>query len=188
MLARWGIGALFAALVVLAGGPAAAEGLSGAHKKLIDGRLSSQFKSRIAAAEEEAATRRRQVFEIPAGTGGPFRALARAAALQHNIPPDLFARLVTAESAWNPRAVSPKGAIGLAQLMPFTARALGVNPKDPRQNLEGGARYLAQQYRRFGSWRLALAAYNAGPEAVQKYGGVPPYRETRNYVKKILGP
>jgi soluble lytic murein transglycosylase-like protein len=64
---------------------------------------------------------------------------------------------------------------------------LGVNPTDPRQNLEGGARYLAAQYRKFGSWRLALAAYNAGPQAVEKYGGVPPFNETRNYVKMILG-
>ncbi|HAW47938.1 MAG TPA: lytic transglycosylase, partial [Roseovarius sp.] len=76
---------------------------------------------------------------------------------------------------------------GLAQLMPETARNLGVNPHDPRENLEGGARYLAEQYRTFGSWRLALAAYNAGPGAVTKHGGVPPYEETRNYVKVILG-
>jgi soluble lytic murein transglycosylase-like protein len=62
-----------------------------------------------------------------------------------------------------------------------------VNPRDPRQNLEGGARYLAEQYRKFGSWRLALAAYNAGPQAVENHGGVPPYQETRNYVRVILG-
>ena len=71
--------------------------------------------------------------------------------------------------------------------MPFTARKLGVDPHDPAQNLDGGARYLSQQYRTFGSWRLALAAYNAGPEAVRKYGGVPPYKETRNYVRVIWG-
>jgi soluble lytic murein transglycosylase-like protein len=71
--------------------------------------------------------------------------------------------------------------------MPQTARRLGVDPRDPQQNLEGGARYLAAQYRKFGSWRLALAAYNAGPGAVEKHGGVPPYNETRNYVRVILG-
>ena len=113
--------------------------------------------------------------------------MARDAARKHNVPEDLFARLVQQESAWNPTAKSHKGALGLAQLMPETARRLGVDPHDPLQNLEGGARYLAMQFRRFGSWRLALAAYNAGPEAVTKYGGVPPYKETMNYVRRIWG-
>lgn len=118
---------------------------------------------------------------------GVYAGMARDAARRHGIPEDLFLRLVQQESGWNPRARSHKGAYGLAQLMPFTARKLGVDPKDPAQNLEGGARYLKRQYLRFKSWRLALAAYNAGPGAVEKYGGVPPYRETRNYVKKIWG-
>ncbi|MEM7641698.1 MAG: lytic transglycosylase domain-containing protein [Pseudomonadota bacterium] len=112
---------------------------------------------------------------------------ARAAARQHGIPEDLFLRLIRQESGWNPNARSHKGAMGLAQLMPGTARQLGVNPQVPRENLEGGARYLAMQYRKFGTWRLALAAYNAGPGAVEKHGGVPPFRETRNYVRAILG-
>ncbi|MEL7343572.1 MAG: lytic transglycosylase domain-containing protein [Pseudomonadota bacterium] len=112
---------------------------------------------------------------------------ARAVARRHAIPETLFLRLVTQESGWNPRAVSPKGAIGLAQLMPATARALGVDPRDPEQNLEGGARYLRQQFDAFGSWRLALAAYNAGPGAVQKHNGIPPFKETQNYVIAILG-
>lgn len=118
---------------------------------------------------------------------GPLIEMARSAARRHGIPEDLFLRLVQQESAWNPNAISPKGAIGLAQLMPGTARYLGVNPRDPAQNLEGGARYLKEQQREFGSWMLALAAYNAGPEAVRRYGGVPPYRETRNYVNVIWG-
>lgn len=118
---------------------------------------------------------------------GPYLDIARQAARRYRVPEDLFLRLVQQESGWRADAVSHKGAIGLAQLMPQTARVLGVNPHDPRQNLEGGARYLAEQYRTFGSWRLALAAYNAGPGAVQKYGGVPPFKETRNYVKIILG-
>ncbi|CAN0606753.1 unnamed protein product [Ectocarpus sp. 12 AP-2014] len=71
--------------------------------------------------------------------------------------------------------------------MPGTARNLRVNPHNPAENLEGGARYLARQYRKFRSWRLALAAYNAGPGAVEKHGGVPPYRETQGYVRAILG-
>ena len=112
---------------------------------------------------------------------------ARAMARKHGVPEDLFLRLVQQESGWNAGARSHKGATGLAQLMPGTAAKLGVNPRDPIQNLEGGARYLRMMYNTFGDWRLALAAYNAGPGAVQKYGGVPPYRETRNYVRIIHG-
>jgi soluble lytic murein transglycosylase-like protein len=94
---------------------------------------------------------------------------------------------VQQESAWDLDAVSHAGAIGLAQLMPDTAALLGVDPHDANDNLDGGARYLAQQYRRFGNWRLALAAYNAGPEAVEAHDGVPPYAETQEYVRAILG-
>ncbi|MEP1767514.1 MAG: lytic transglycosylase domain-containing protein [Sulfitobacter sp.] len=118
---------------------------------------------------------------------GPYLAMARAAADKHGIPQDLFLRLVHQESRWNAKAVSHAGAIGLAQLMPGTAAFLRVDPTIPAQNLEGGARYLKQQYNEFGSWRLALAAYNAGPGAVKKYGGIPPYRETKNYVRIIAG-
>lgn len=118
---------------------------------------------------------------------GQFLQAAKNAARRHGVPEDLFLRLVQQESGWNPMARSHKGAMGLAQLMPATARRLGVDPRDPHENLEGGARYLAQQYRTFGNWRLALAAYNAGPDAVRKYGGVPPYRETKGYVTAILG-
>jgi soluble lytic murein transglycosylase-like protein len=118
---------------------------------------------------------------------GEYLALARQAARQHNIPEELFLRLVQQESGWNPAAKSHKGALGLAQLMPQTAQLLGVNPHDPKQNLEGGARYLSWQYRKFKSWPLALAAYNAGPKAVEKHGGIPPYKETQNYVKVIWG-
>ncbi|WP_372574369.1 lytic transglycosylase domain-containing protein [Ruegeria jejuensis] len=118
---------------------------------------------------------------------GQYTAMARDAARRHNVPEELFLRLVQQESNWNPRAKSHKGALGLAQLMPKTARSLGVNPHDPYENLDGGARYLSIQFREFKSWPLALAAYNAGPKAVQKHGGVPPYKETKNYVKKIWG-
>lgn len=118
---------------------------------------------------------------------GPYLDMARNAALKHGVPVDLFLKLVQQESGWNVNALSHKGAMGLAQLMPGTAAYLGVNPKVPEQNLEGGAKYLAEQYREFRSWRLALAAYNAGPEAVKKYGGVPPYKETQNYVRIIWG-
>src|SRR5437879_9641946 len=102
-----------------------------------------------------------------------------SAADQYNIPRDLFAALINQESGFNPRAVSPKGAQGLGQLMPGTAAGLGVTDAfDPAQNLEASARYFSQQLRTFGSEENALAAYNAGPGAVQKYGGVPPFPET----------
>ncbi|WP_425046539.1 lytic transglycosylase domain-containing protein [Primorskyibacter sp. S87] len=118
---------------------------------------------------------------------GQYLGMAREAARRHKVPEELFLRLVQQESNWNPRAKSHKGALGLAQLMPATARAMGVDPLDPYQNLDGGARYLKRQYRKFKSWRLALAAYNAGPDAVKKYKGVPPYKETQNYVRVIWG-
>ena len=118
---------------------------------------------------------------------GQYLAIAKAAATRHGVPTDLFLKLVQQESGWNKHAKSPKGAIGLAQLMPQTARRLRVDPHDPAANLEGGARYLRMMYDKFGTWRLALAAYNAGPEAVTRHAGVPPYRETQNYVKVIWG-
>ena len=95
-------------------------------------------------------------------------------------------QLVRQESGYNIHALSTAGAYGLAQLMPATAKGLGVNRKDPAQNLDGGARYLAIQYKKFGRWDLALAAYNAGPGAVEKHNGIPPYKETRHYVATIL--
>lgn len=114
-------------------------------------------------------------------------ALIKQVAAKYGIPENLFRSLVKNESGFNPRAVSSAGAMGLTQLMPSTAKALGVtDPFDPLQNLEGGAKYLRQQYDRFGRWDLALAAYNAGPGAVQKYEGIPPYKETQNYVRKVL--
>lgn len=97
-----------------------------------------------------------------------------------------FRANIAIESAFNPNAVSQVGAIGLGQLMPGTARTLGVDPNNPVQNLHGSARYLLTQMERFGSPELALAAYNAGPEAVAEYSGIPPYRETIGHVQKVM--
>lgn len=160
--------------------------------------LSSEYRSLIrppVPGALEGQPRRPQAIAADAlvdlpgygGSVGVFTEMARAAARLHDVPEELFLRLVGTESNFRPGARSRKGAIGLAQLMPTTAARLGVNPHDPRQNLEGGARYLRLQYQKFGDWRLALAAYNAGPAAVEKYRGVPPYAETRNYVRLILG-
>jgi len=98
----------------------------------------------------------------------------------------LFRANIAVESGFNPEARSPVGAIGLGQLMPDTAAVLGVDPYDPEENLRGSARYLLAQLETFGAPDLALAAYNAGPEAVRDYGGIPPYAETLAHVDKVL--
>ena len=117
----------------------------------------------------------------------PYGAEITAAAKKHGIDPALLAGLVKQESGFNPNAGSPAGARGLTQLMPGTAAGLGVtNVLDPAQSLDGGAKYLRQQLDAFGGdVTRALAAYNAGPGAVQRYGGVPPYAETQNYVRVV---
>ena len=123
--------------------------------------------------------------ELPAGT--PYAAEITAAAKKHGVDPALLAGLVKQESGFNPDAGSPAGAQGLTQLMPATAASLGVtNVHDPVQALDGGAKYLRQQLDRFGGdVARALAAYNAGPGAVERFGGVPPYAETQDYVRKV---
>ncbi|MFZ1471203.1 MAG: lytic transglycosylase domain-containing protein [Paracoccaceae bacterium] len=161
---------------------------------LLDGRLAGQYSGSVkltpkyksggvdmAAADSTAVPRYKGNYK------GKYLEVAKSAARKHGVPEDLFLRLIQQESGWNPGAVSHKGATGLAQLMPGTARKLGVAIDVPAENLEGGARYLRQMYDKFGSWKLALAAYNAGPAAVEKHGGVPPYAETKNYVLVILG-
>jgi len=125
------------------------------------------------------------VSELPADV--PYGAEITAAAKKYGIDPALLAGLVKQESGFNPNAGSPAGARGLTQLMPGTAAGLGVtNVLDPAQSLDGGAKYLKAQLDAFGGdVARALAAYNAGPGAVQRYGGVPPYAETQNYVRAV---
>jgi soluble lytic murein transglycosylase-like protein len=116
--------------------------------------------------------------------------MAEAAASKYALPAAFVAGVMRAESGFNPTAVSPKGAIGLMQLMPETARDLGIDPKKPAENAEAGTRYLRDLLEKYQDRPdqvvLALAAYNAGPAAVDKYHGVPPYRETREYILRVL--
>ncbi len=156
--------------------------------KLLDTRLSTQYSASsrlqpkpLVVVPESAMPTYRGRYK------GQYLEVAKAAARKHGVPEDLFLRLIQQESGWNPGARSHKGATGLAQLMPGTAQLMRVDINDPHQNLNGGAKYLRLMYDKFGNWRLALAAYNAGPQAVEKHGGVPPYRETTNYVKVIYG-
>ena len=126
---------------------------------------------------------------VSSSCSSPFSPQILEAAKEHRIDPALIAAVIRAESNGYPRAVSRKGARGLMQLMPATARRLGVKSAfDPRENIRAGAAYLAELAERFGETNaeVILAAYNAGEHAVEEYGGVPPYRETREYVRRVL--
>lgn len=125
--------------------------------------------------------------EISKGIPAGLKSLIQSAAMSNGLDPALLASLVKQESGFDPQSRSRAGAMGLTQLMPGTAAELGVSsPFDPAQNLNGGARYLKGLIGKFGSIPLALAAYNAGPGAVSRFGGIPPYAETKNYVKSIM--
>lgn len=191
------------AFAVMLGGVSAAgaEGLSASKStksrmqlfqsqtKLLDSRLATQYdgSTRLQPKSNKSTKKLAAIPRYAGNYRGQYLEVARRAARKHNIPEELFLRLVQRESGWNPQAVSHKGATGLAQLMPGTAVLLGVDANDPHENLEGGARYLRRMYEKFGEWRLALAAYNAGPGAVEQHGGIPPYKETQAYVVAILG-
>jgi soluble lytic murein transglycosylase-like protein len=178
--------------LMLYGGTKSRNSIFKSQTALLDGKLAKQYSGSVKLTPEykagkAAAKSDESVPKYRGNYKGQYLEVARAMAAKHGVPEDLFLRLVQQESGWNPGAVSHKGASGLAQLMPATAAKLGVNIDDPEENLEGGARYLRMMYDKFGSWKLALAAYNAGPGAVEEHGGVPPYAETQNYVKAILG-
>ena len=156
----------------------------------------ASFADALASASQPTATAAAypaagsNVAPIAAGGGSTqYDALVTAAAQRYGLDPAVLHGLIQQESDFDPSSTSSAGAVGLTQLMPGTASSLGVaNPLDPAQSIDGGAHYLREQLDRFGGDVVkALAAYNAGPGAVQRYGGVPPYAETQDYVKKVLG-
>jgi hypothetical protein len=146
---------------------------------------------RLAGAAGAPGTRSLRAFSehLSLSSSSPYSSQILAAAKEHKVDPALIAAVIRAESNGVPNAVSRKGARGLMQLMPATARRLGVKrPFDPKENIRAGAAYLAELATRFGEMRadLVLAAYNAGERAVEEYKGVPPFRETREYVRRVL--
>jgi soluble lytic murein transglycosylase-like protein len=167
--------------------------LDGSHVRLYqkDGGFTEMEASLVTGYEAEV--------EIPAPPAAPAtvatpaapvlspREMVEAAARRNGLPPGFVHSVVKAESGYNTSALSPKGAIGLMQLMPATAQAHNADPHDPAQNVEAGAAYLRELLIKYdGDARRALAAYNAGPGAVDKYNGVPPYSETQTYIERVL--
>lgn len=175
----------------LSGSTKSRSGIFKSQSELIDKKLSKQYSGSVKFTPKyKKGEATADAKGIPAYRGsykGEYLEVAKTVARKHGVPEDLFLRLVQQESGWNPVAVSVKGATGLAQLMPETAQKLGVDINDAEENLEGGARYLRMMFDKFGTWELALAAYNAGPGAVEEHKGIPPFDETQGYVKAILG-
>ena len=147
----------------------------------------SDFASVLAAANAEQSATAKSATAVNS-SGGDIPRMIRLAAAKYGVDPKLAMAVAEAESGLSPDAISPVGAVGVMQLMPETAKGLGVsNINDSRENIDGGVRYLKQMLTTFnGDVGKAVAAYNAGPQAVKDYNGIPPYSETRNYVARVL--
>ena len=182
---RTGCALWAAALVWLGAGAARAEDLY----RFVDGRGVIHY-TNVSYDARYSLVRPPSGFAWSAVTrrdGRRFDGLIRQAAADAGVPPAIVKAVIHAESAFNTGAVSRTGAMGLMQLMPDTARELGVlDPFRAEQNVHGGARYLRSLHDRYGSWTHTLAAYNAGPTAVDRYQGIPPYAETQQYVRRVL--
>lgn len=189
-----GIGARIAAIQqqiqALTGSPAAAAGFDQALTKA-SGTSETSATTPTASAASVGTSTPTAAAGGTLGGGSPsqYDGMISSTAAKYGLDPALLKGLIRQESNFNPNAGSPAGAQGLTQLMPATAASLGVKDvHDPAQAIEGGAKYLKQQLDAFGGdVQKALAAYNAGPGAVKKYGGIPPFPETQNYVQKVMG-
>ena len=173
--------------------------MDGGVVRLYSGESTSEFpcSAVVAFEEDDYVAPPPPPAPAPAPAPAPQRAsqlepkeLVTQAALRNGLPPDLLHSIAAVESGYRQDAVSPKGAVGIMQLMPRTAKELQADPADPEQNVDAGARYLRQLLIKYidDPWQLrkALAAYNAGPAAVDRYGGIPPYLETQQYVQRVL--
>jgi soluble lytic murein transglycosylase-like protein len=181
--------ALIEATRQVAAGGQATTAVTPAGSQAVGGGFASALQ---AASSTGASTAAYEPAAQSVGAGsesGEYESLVQQAAARNGLDPAVLHGVIQQESGFDPSATSSAGAEGLTQLMPGTASSMGVaNPLDPAESIEGGARYLGQLMRQFnGATTDALAAYNAGPGAVQQYGGVPPYAETQSYVTKVLG-
>jgi murein DD-endopeptidase MepM/ murein hydrolase activator NlpD len=169
----------------LPGAPTSAPAATGPGMPTLDwlGGLTGRMPAAPVAAAAPPAQPSGWAYE---GTPPEYVPIIEAAAVAEDVPPQILDSLLWAESQYDPNALSPAGAQGIAQFMPDTARGYGIDPADPAQAIPAAATYLGDAYRQYGSWELALASYNAGHGAVQEYGGVPPFPETQAYVAKIL--
>jgi soluble lytic murein transglycosylase-like protein len=174
--------AIVLALLLLAGA-----GRAGDLYKYVDENGTVHFTDIRKSAAYVAIARPKGLIIVPRAQTRRYDRVILDAAESHGVPAAMVKAVIAAESAFDPSAVSPKGAMGLMQLMPDTAKGLGVlEPFRADENVRGGTRYLRRLLDRYGDWTRTLAAYNAGPSVVDRYQGVPPYRETRQYVERVL--